>query len=221
MKKKILLSLGLLLSIISFAQNKITYGGAAGVSIYNMRGETISELKQLLNFTDGIITTNSVTGIHGGGYVNIPVGGNLSLEPGLYYTSKGYQQKGSYTVKDISILSADATSTLRSNYIDLPVLLKANFNGLQVFAGPQVSYLTNANLNTRATVAFYNLLNNNMDVTNRFNRWDAGVTGGAGYQFGNGLRLTATYERGLMRADAAKNSQLFNQGIKISAGFSF
>jgi hypothetical protein len=153
--------------------------------------------------------------------VNIPVGGNLSLEPGLYYSAKGYQVKGAYTVKDISILSADAVSTLRTGYIDMPVLLKANFNGLQVFAGPQVSYLTGANLNTRATVAFFNLLNSNMDVTNRFNRWDAAVTGGVGYQFSNGLRLTAAYERGLMKADAARNTELYNQGFTIRAGFGF
>lgn len=221
MKKKILLSLSFIVSLASFAQQKISYGLSAGAGIYNMRGETVNELKQVLDFTDGIITTNALTGFNGGGYVNIPVGGNLSLEPGLYYSAKGYQLKGAYTVKDISILSADAVSTLRTGYIDMPVLLKANFNGLQVFAGPQVSYLTGANLNTRATVAFFNLLNSDMDVTNRFNRWDAAVTGGVGYQFRNGLRLTAAYERGLMKADAARNTELYNQGFKIGAGFSF
>lgn len=221
MKKKILLSLSFIVTVASFAQQKISYGLSAGAGIYNMRGETVNELKQVLDFTNGIITTNAITGFNGGGYVNIPVGGNLSLEPGLYYSAKGYQLKGSYTVKDISILSADAVSTLRTGYIDMPVLLKANFNGLQVFAGPQVSYLTGASLNTRATVAFFNLLNSNMDVTNRFNRWDAAVTGGVGYQFSNGLRLTAAYERGLMKADAAKNTELYNQGFTIRAGFSF
>jgi Outer membrane protein beta-barrel domain len=221
MKKKILLSFSLLVSIVAFAQQPVSYGVSAGAGIYNMRGETVNELKQVLNFTDGIITTHAVTGFNGGGYVNIPVGGNLSVEPGLYYSAKGYQLKGSYTVKDISILSANAVSTLRTGYIDMPVLLKADFNGLQVFAGPQVSYLTGASLNTRASVAFFDLLNSDMDITSRFNRWDAAVTGGVGYQFSNGLRLTAAYERGLMKADAERNTQLYNQGIKIGAGFTF
>lgn len=221
MKKKFLLSFALFVSIACSAQESITYGGSIGAGIYNMRGETVTELKQVLNFTDGIITTNAVTGINGGGYVNIPVGGNLSIEPGIYYSTKGYQLKGSYTVKDISILSANATSTLHTHYIDVPVLLKANFNGLQVFAGPQVSYLTGANLNTKASVAVFNLLNSDMDVTNKFNRWDAAVTGGIGYQFSNGIRITAAYEHGLMKADAEKNTQLYNQGFKIGAGFTF
>lgn len=221
MKKKTLLSFALFVSIISFAQERISYGVSAGAGIYNMRGETVNELKQVLNFTDGIITTHAVTGFHGGGYANIPVSNNLSFEPGLYYSTKGYQLKGSYTVKDISILSANATSTLNTSYIDIPLLLKADFNGLQVFAGPQVSYLTGARLNTKASVAFFDLLNSNMDVTNRFNKWDAAVTGGVGYQFNNGIRITAAYERGLMKADAQKNTDLYNQGFTISAGFSF
>jgi hypothetical protein len=221
MKRKILLSLSLFVSVLACAQQNITYGVSAGAGIYNMRGETVNELNEVLGFTDGIITSNAVTGFNGGGYVNIPAGGNLSVEPGLYYSTKGYQLKGSYTVKDLSILSANAVSTLRTGYIDIPVLLKANFNGLQVFAGPQVSYLTGASLNTRASVAFFDVLNNDVDVTSRFNRWDAAVTGGLGYQFNNGLRFTAAYERGLVKADAARNTQLYNQGFKIAAGFTF
>jgi len=220
MKKKILLSVSLFVSIASFAQ-RITYGASAGVTVYNMRGQTVDNLKQLLNFTNDIITTKPVTGFYGGGYTNIPVSGNLSLEPGLYYSTKGYELNGSYTVKDISILTASATATLRTSYIDLPVLLKANFNGLQVFAGPQVSYLTGAKLTTKAGVAGINLLNSSMDVANQFNRWDAGITGGIGYQFTNGLHITAAYERGLSKVDAGKNTQSYNQGIKIGAGFTF
>ena len=147
--------------------------------------------------------------------------GSSQFETGLYYSTKGYQLKGSYSVKDISLLSANVTSTLRTGYIDMPLLLKANFNGLQVFAGPQLSYLTSANLNTSASVAFFDLLNSRTDVTNTFNKWDAAVTGGIGYQFSNGVRLTAAYERGLMKADAARNTQLYNQGFSIGAGFSF
>lgn len=186
-----------------------------------MRGQAVNNLQQLLNFTNNIITTKPVTGFYGGGYTNIPVGSNLSLEPGLYYSTKGYEISGSYSVKDISILTASATARLRTTYIDLPVLLKANFNGLQVFAGPQLSYLANANLNTKAGIAGFNLLNSSMDVTNQFNRWDAAVTGGVGYQFTNGLRFTATYERGLSKVDAGKHTQSYNEGFKMGAAFSF
>ena len=122
-----------------FAQH-ITYGASTGVALYSIRGEAVSNLQQLIDVTNGIVTTKPVTGFYGGGYTNIPIGNNLSLEPGLYYAVKGYELSGNYSVKDIAILTAAATARLRSSYIDMPVLLKANFNGLQVFAGPQFPY---------------------------------------------------------------------------------
>jgi len=220
MKKKILLSFSLLLSIASFAQH-ITYGAAAGVTIADMRGDAVKNVAQLLDFTNGIVSTRPVSGYYGGGYTNIPVGNNLSVEPGLYYAVKGYQLSGNYSVKGIAFLSANATSRLNISYIDFPVLLKANFNGLQVFAGPQVSYLTNASLKTTAGIAGFNLLNSNKNVSNQFNRWDVAVTGGVGYQFTNGIRITAAYDRGLSKVNAGQNIAAYNQVFKIGAGVSF
>ena len=219
MKKKILLSLFLFLSIVSFAQ--VRYGVAAGVSVYSINGNAADNLKQVLSFTNGMVTTGPVTGFYGGGYANIPVSSNVSVEPGIYYSNKGYALTGDYTVKGIDILTADATAKLRTGYIEMPVLLKGNFNGLQIFAGPQVSYLSNASVNINAGLAGINLLHSKMDVTNQMNRWDVGITGGVGYQFDNGLRITASYERGLSKVDAGQNVKSYNQGFKIGGGISF
>jgi len=92
---------------------------------------------------------------------------------------------------------------------------------LQLFAGPQVAYLTNAGVNVKAGLLGINLMNSNMDITNQLNRWDVGVMGGIGYQFSNGFRLTGSYERGLSKVDAGQNVQSYNQGFKIGAGFRF
>lgn len=219
MKKKTLLSIGLFLSITSFAQ--IHYGVSAGVSSYSVSGNAADNLKQLLSFTNGIVTTGPVTGFYGGGYANIPVSSNVSVEPGIYYSTKGYALTGAYTVKGIDILTADATAKLHADYIEMPVLLKGNFNGLQIFAGPQLSYLTNSSLNIRAGLAGINLLHSSMDVTNQMNRWDVGITGGIGYQFTNGIRITGSYERGLSKVDAGQNVKSYNQGFKIGAGIRF
>jgi hypothetical protein len=219
MKKKILLSFSLFLSIASFAQ--IKYGVAAGVSSYSINGNAADNLKQVLSFTNGIVATRPVTGFYGGGYANIPLANNFSVEPGVYYSTKGYALTGAYTIKGIDILTADATAKLNSSYIEMPLLLKGNFNGLQIFAGPQLSYLTNASLNTSAGFAGINLINSKMDVTNQLNRLDIGVTGGMGYQFSNGLRITGSYERGLSKVDAGQNVKSYNQGFKIGAGISF
>ena len=63
-----------------------------------------------------------------------------------------------------------------------------------------------------------NLLNKTMDATSQFNRWDAAVTGGIGYQFSNGINLTASYDYGLLKTDANKNINAYNHAIKLSIG---
>ena len=220
MKNIILPFLCLILSVSSFAQG-IRYGIGAGVSSYNISGEATANLKQLLNFANGIVSTGPVTGFYGGGYANISIGNNLSVEPGLYYSTKGYAITGSYSVKGFDILSANAKAALNSSYIEIPVLLKANFKGLQVFAGPQLSYLTNANLTTSAGLAGINLYHGNMNITSQLNRWDAAIIAGVGYQFTNGIRLTALYDRGLSNVNAGQNIKSYNEGFKVGAGISF
>jgi len=67
----------------------------------------------------------------------------------------------------------------------------------------------------------FNVLNRKMDVTDQFNRWDAGITGGIGYQFANGLNITAAYDHGLSKVDANKSLSSYNRSFKVGVGFSF
>ena len=60
-----------------------------------------------------------------------------------------------------------------------------------------------------------------MDATQQLNRWDAAITGGVGYQFGNGVNITAAYDHGLMKADANKNMESYNHSFKVGVGFTF
>jgi len=99
--------------------------------------------------------------------------------------------------------------------------LKGNFGGFQIFAGPQISYLASANLKTTAGVLGINLLNKTMDATSQFNRWDAGVTGGIGYQFSNGLNISASYDYGLSKVDASRRVNAYNNAIKLGIGINF
>jgi hypothetical protein len=186
-----------------------------------MRGEAANNLNDLLDFTQGNITTSGHTGFFGGAYVNIPVSEQFSIEPALYYSQKGYELRGALNIKGLDFLGANAKAKLTSNYIDLPILLKGNFSGFQVFAGPQISYLANADLKTTAGLLGFNLLNKTMDATEQFNRWDAGVTGGVGYQFANGLNISASYDHGLSKADKNKNMEAYNRAFKVGLGISF
>jgi hypothetical protein len=168
-----------------------------------------------------MVTTSNRSGFFAGGYANIPLSENISVEPALYYSQKGYEMHGELNLKGVDFLGASATARLNTQYIDMPVVLKANFNGFQVFAGPQVSYLAQADLRTSAGVLGFNLLNKTMDATEQFNRWDVGLTGGVGYQFKNGVNVMAAYDHGVSRVDANKNAESYNRGFKVGVGISF
>jgi hypothetical protein len=221
MKNRILLFAAILVSSFSIAQEKPTFGVRGGFTSSGMKGEAVNNLQNLLEFTDGMITTNNRYGFFAGGYANIPLSDVISVEPGLYYSQKGYEMRGSLNLKGVEFLGANATASLNTQYIDIPVVLKGNFNGFQVFAGPQVSYLAQADLRTSAGVLGFNLLNNKLDATDQFNRWDVALTGGIGYQFKNGVNVMAAYDHGLSRVDANKNVESYNRAFKVGIGFSF
>jgi len=222
MKKQLLSLLALAITATSFAQLTPTFGIRGGLSSASMRGESVDNLKSILEFADGNISTNNRTGFFVGGYASIPVDKMISIEPGLYYSQKGYELKGGFSVKGAEFINANAKAQLQSEYIDMPLLLKADIGGgLKVFAGPQFSYLMKANLRTTAGVLGINLLNNTLDATEQFNRWDMGVTGGIGYQFANGLNISAAYDYGLSKVDANKNISSYNNAIKIGIGITF
>ena len=211
----------MVVSTISFAQLNPSFGIRAGLSSSNMRGDAVNSLNDMLDFANGMLTTNNRTGFFAGGYVTIPVADVLSIEPALYYSKKGYELRGALNLKGMEFLGANAKAKLNSQYIDLPVLLKGNFSGFQVFAGPQVSYLVNADLRTTAGALGINLLNKTMDATPQFNRWDVGVTGGIGYQFTNGFNVMAAYDHGLSKVDANQNMSSYNRSIKVGLGITF
>ncbi|MEO7443851.1 MAG: porin family protein [Ferruginibacter sp.] len=221
MKKLILLLSISGLYQFAFAQTTATFGIKAGISSAGLKGDAATSLNSLLDFSNGRLTTSNRTGFFAGAFTDIPLSGNISLEPGLYYTDKGYQLKGELNLKGLDFLGANATANLHNGYIDLPILLKANFDGLQVFAGPQVSYLLQSDLKLKAGAFGINVVNKTIDATSEFNRWDAGLTGGLGYQFNNGLSLSGSYDYGLMKADANQNMDVYNRGFKLGIGLRF
>jgi hypothetical protein len=221
MKNQFLLLAFLIFSTVTFAQTSPSFGIRAGVSSSGMRGDAINNLNQMLDFAKDMITTNNRTGFFAGGYASIPFGDIVSLEPALYYSQKGYELRGSLNAKGLDFLGANAKAKLNSQYLDLPVLLKANINGLQLFAGPQISYLMQADLKTTAGVFGFNLLNKKMDATNQFSKWDAAITGGIGYKFMNGVNISASYDYGLSRVDANNSLNSYNHSVKVGIGMNF
>lgn len=218
MKNKIILLSLILVSENLFAQSNIKVGIDAGATYSTVQGDAAKSLNGLLNLTNGIASTRNHLGFYAGLNADIPIASNISLAPGVMYSQKGYEISGSFSPKGLNFIGADAKAILQTNYIDVPVLLKAKLEGLQVFAGPQISYLTNASLKTTAGVLGVNLLNKTIDATSQFNRWDAGVTIGLGYEFTNGMYISGSYDYGLQKIDASKSLDAYNRSFKIGIG---
>ncbi|RYY58557.1 MAG: PorT family protein [Chitinophagaceae bacterium] len=222
MKQYVLLLAGLVASAATFAQTKPAVSVRAGVTSASIVGDASQSLNSLVDYTDGIFHTQSKMGFYGGASVNIPLGGAVSVEPGLFYDQKGYQLKGSYEFKGIaSVLSPSAKAQLTQHYISLPVVIKGSFNGFEVFGGPQVSYLTKSDLHVTAGALGFNAYNDHFNTADQFNKIDFGLTGGVGYQFANGFNIRAAYDRGLTKVDANQNMDAYNQAFKVGVGFRF
>jgi hypothetical protein len=221
MKKHFLLLATLAISTITFAQIKPSFGVRAGLSSAGIRGDAADNLTSMLDFTNGMVTTSDNNGYFAGLYATIPVADMITVEPAIYYSQKGYQMRGEFAVKGMEFIGATANAKLTTNYIDIPLLLKANMDGFQFFAGPQMSYLMSADLKTTAGALGINLLNKTLDATQQFNRWDAAVTAGVGYQMTSGINLMASYEHGLSKLDANKNTDSYNRSFKVGLGISF
>ncbi|GAB4093735.1 porin family protein [Flaviaesturariibacter terrae] len=234
MKQHVLLAAGLFASAVSFAQSSnfassqaaAKSGPAvsirAGVTSASIIGNASESLNSLVDYSSGIFHTQSKMGFYGGASVNIPLGGAVSVEPGLYYDQKGYLLKGSYDFKGIaSVLSPSAKAQLNQHYISLPVLIKGNFNGFEVFGGPEVSYLAKSDLHVTAGALGFNAYNDHFNTADQFNKVDVGLMGGVGYQFANGFNIRAAYDRGLTKVDANRNMDAYNQAFKVGVGFRF
>ena len=201
---------------------QITYGVQAGATIANWKGDALQSLNNVVDLSNGFITTKSKTGISIGGYLNIPLSDKISFEPGLQYAQKGYTMQGNLKIDALKFLGVNASAKVEAHYIDVPLVLKAEVaKGLSIYAGPQLSYLVKNNLHLNAGVLGISLYNNKIDITDNFNRLDMGIAGGIGYKFDNGFNIKAGYDYGLSKLDKNDNFKAYNRVAKITVGFSF
>ena len=208
--------------IMSSTKAQITYGVQAGATIATWKGDALQSLNNVVDLSNGFISTKSKTGFTVGGYVNIPVSNKISFEPGLQYAQKGYALKGDLKIDVLKFLGVNASAKVESHYIDVPLVLKAAIaKGLNIFAGPQISYLVKSNLHVNTSLLGFSLLNKKIDLTDNFNRVDLGIAAGVGYEFENGLNIKAGYDFGLSKLDTNDNFKAYNRVAKITIGFSF
>lgn len=209
-------------TVITTASAQTTFGVNAGLVNSNWKGDALNSLNNVIDLTNGFISTKSKTGFTVGGYANIPVSEKIAILPGLNYTERGYGMRGDLKIEALKFLGVNASVNVESHYIDVPVTLKAEVaKGLSIYAGPQVSFLTKANVHVKTAILGISLYNNKLDITDNFNRVDMGITTGIGYQFDNGLNIKAGYDHGLSRLDNNNNFNAYNRAVKLTVGFTF
>jgi hypothetical protein len=132
MKKSILILLAFAgMATVCKAQNLGTdnrenmhFGIKAGINyanVYDAQGEQFN--------ADGKI------GFAGGGFLSIPIGKFLGVQPEVLFSQKGFQATG-------SLLGFDYKYTHTANYLDIPLMFSVKpTESVSILAGPQYSYL--------------------------------------------------------------------------------
>ena len=183
-------------SLQSHAQDSDKKGGLglrAGANFFNFGGDDASGNEY-----------NNRIGYHVGLYNSFFLGKSVAIEPGVFYAVKGTQNDD--LVNSRAIL----------NYVDIPVLLRLYLtDGLNVFGGPQISFLTDSRFEGDlfgSTVSF---------DTEAVNNTDFGLLLGLGYNLPRGLNLQASYNYGLSPVFKNSNVDVYNRGFQLSLGVTF
>jgi hypothetical protein len=128
MKKALLIAAAALFAINSYGQdggsNSIHLGLKAGVNYSNIYDSKTDEYD-----------ANGKFGLAAGGFLAIPIGRFLGIQPEVMYSQKGYKQSG-------SVLGTGYDFTRTSHYLDIPLLVSIKPTSVLTFQlGPQFSYL--------------------------------------------------------------------------------
>ncbi|MGY6560645.1 MAG: porin family protein [Luteibaculaceae bacterium] len=109
-------------------RTKISIGFKAGINIANVFDTEASEFR-----------ADSRIGLAAGGFLHIPIGAFLGIQPEVMFSQKGFKGQG-------SVLGTDYEFNRTSNFIDVPLLLALKpIGAVTIFAGPQYSYLLSTN----------------------------------------------------------------------------
>ncbi len=184
----------LALTASASAQSTNTLGLKAGLNMFKWYGDDVEGIDYLTSFAFGA-------------YFNHGFSEVLSIQPELYYSTKGLSESEILTIE------------LKESYLEIPVLLKVNFAmegknwSPNLFAGPYIAFLMSAKLE-------------DIDVKDELAGTDFGLVVGGGFDFGlsegaQTLSLDVRYSMGFTKVDEAGEAEVFNNGFQFLVGFGF
>jgi hypothetical protein len=158
---------------------KAYFGVKAGANMANLRQENLATQTSIDNKTT----------LHGGFFVNLPLGGNVHLQPEILYNGQGAK----LTTRSTNALNQPVTTITEQdlNYISLPIMLQVRSqSGLFLEFGPQASYLIRAKMDG-------NGMQGEVDNKRSFDNFDIAANGGIGWVSRVGFGINARYSHGL------------------------
>ncbi|UOQ97520.1 PorT family protein [Hymenobacter sp. 5317J-9] len=189
--KKVILSLALVAGISATASAQATFGVKAGASLTTLGGPDASGFSNKVGLNAGVLA-------------NLAFGDALSLQPEVLFSMKGAAD------------SNNSKNKINLNYIDVPVMLQYNADGLFFEAGPQVGFLASA----KATDG-----TNDVDVKDQLNTVDFGYAVGLGYKLETGPMIGLRYNGGITSIDKEESgttaAKIRNNAFQLYVGFMF
>jgi hypothetical protein len=164
-------------------------------------------LKGGLNFSNLNIEANEgelLLGYHAGAFLNIPLSDAFSVQPEVLFATKG--SKTSY---NIEILELQGESTLRLNYIEVPLLGVLNLGDVaQINFGPYLGFLSTAKFDLEGDFSGSEFEDTEELDQDYFRGIDYGLAVGIALNF-NAIQVGARYSHGLTKIEDSSEAELF------------
>lgn len=213
--RKILLTVFVLTLFLTNAFGQVSIAPKVGLNLANIGGDEVEDAKMKMGLQIGVIT-------------DIAFGEAISLQTGLMFSQKGYQQ-------DIEGFTEEYNMKLKVNYLEIPINavygLQLGGNELQFLAGPYVGIglfgkaTSDADGSEDVDIQF---VNDNADVDDDkfgIKRFDVGLNVGAGYKINN-IQIQANYGLGLSNLapdmdGESPDDKVSNRVFQISVAYFF
>jgi opacity protein-like surface antigen len=171
----------------------------------------------LSTLTGDVEDASSKVGFQAGGFAEIKLTEEFSIQPEILYSLQG--AKG-----DQSGFGYSSKSTLNLSYLNIPVMFKYYVAEKFSFeAGPQIGFLLSAKEDVKVS-AYGESASEKIDVKDNLKSIDFGVNFGAGYDFTENISAGVRYNLGLSNiADFGDgdNTKFRNSVFSLSVGYKF
>jgi hypothetical protein len=174
---------------------------------------------------------SSLTGFNAGAFAGVDFN-SFSIQPGVYYTTKGFKASSSFTSNEPAgapSLAYNIKGTRTFNYLEIPLNVFYNihiapgkifFGGGPYWALGLSGKAKSTEITNGAVTDSYNR-NFSFGGADNYKKSDLGINGEAGISLKNGLLLSVDYGYGLVNIINGSDQKFRNRTLSLSVGYSF